>query len=61
MLIKNRNIISALIGLVGAVSNGGKTENTDYIIKIALASEDTDEMAESPFCILLVSFSLIYS
>lgn len=46
MLMKNRNIISALIGLVGAVSNGGKTENTDYIIKTALMSEDTDEIVE---------------
>lgn len=26
MLMKNKNIISALIGLMGAVSNGGKAE-----------------------------------
>ena len=29
-------IISALIGLVGAVSNNGKTEQTDVVVREAL-------------------------
>lgn len=32
-------IISALIGLVGAVSNNGKTEQTDVVVREALYTE----------------------
>lgn len=36
MKIQGDSIISALIGLVGAVSNNGKTERTDSVIREAL-------------------------
>lgn len=42
----NRNIISALIGLTGAISNNGKSENTDSIIIEALLSKDSDSIME---------------
>lgn len=42
--IKNPQIISALIGLAGAIQTNPKTEHTDQIIKMALLSEDTDIM-----------------
>ena len=32
-----------MIGLVGAVSNNGKTENTDRVVAEALAAEDSEE------------------
>lgn len=35
----NEQIISALIGLVGAVQNNGKTDSTDAVIRRALLSE----------------------
>lgn len=37
----NRQVISALIGLVGAVGNSGKTADTDRVIISALLSVDT--------------------
>lgn len=40
-------IISALIGLVGAVSNNGKTDETDKIIKKALMSIKNGENEDS--------------
>jgi len=36
--------LSALIGLIGASTNNGKTEDTDQIISEALVSERTNEM-----------------
>lgn len=42
----NKRIICALIGLVGAISNNEKTENTDLIVKRALLSEDNDEIIQ---------------
>ncbi len=36
MKMQGDSIISALIGLVGAVSNNGKTEQTDSVIREAL-------------------------
>lgn len=41
------NIISALIGLVGAVSNNGKTEQTDQVIREAflhLTDQDSEKV-----------------
>ncbi len=40
-------VISALIGLVGAVSNNGKTDETDKIIKKALMSIKNGENEDS--------------
>ena len=37
-------IISALIGLCGAVGNNGKTEQTDRIVMQALLDADSEEM-----------------
>ncbi len=37
-------IISALIGLCGAIGNNGKTEETDRIVMQALLSADSEEM-----------------
>ena len=37
--MKKAKIVSALIGLAGAVSNNGTTENTDAVIEKALLSE----------------------
>ena len=36
--MKGEQIISALIGLAGAVSNTGKSENTDEVVRTALLS-----------------------
>ena len=38
-----KKILSALIGLAGAVSNNGKTEHTDRVVITALLSEDSEE------------------
>ena len=40
------NIIGALIGLVGAVSNNGKTENTDCVVREALTKLEAPEEEE---------------
>ena len=40
-------IISALIGLVGAVSNNGKTEQTDVVVREALLHRNDPTMEES--------------
>ena len=40
------NIISALIGLVGAISNNGKTEQTDQVIKGAFLNLRDDDREE---------------
>lgn len=37
----NREVLSALIGLVGAINNNGKTESTDAVIRRALL-QDSD-------------------
>ena len=42
--MNNTKIICALIGLMGAVNNNGKTENTDEIVRVSLISEDIDEI-----------------
>lgn len=42
--MENLKNIAALIGLVGAVNNNGKTENTDNIVREALSSVDSDEI-----------------
>lgn len=42
--MKKKKILSALIGLVGTVSNNGKTENTDHVIITALLSDDSEEI-----------------
>ncbi|MCQ2523439.1 MAG: hypothetical protein MJ123_03790 [Lachnospiraceae bacterium] len=42
--MKNSRIIAALIGLTGAVSNNGKTENTDDVVLKALTMDDGDEI-----------------
>lgn len=36
-------IIGALIGLAGAISNNGKTEQTDAVVRGALKSQDADQ------------------
>ena len=41
MKMQGDSIISALIGLVGAVSNNGKTEQTDSVIREACFAADT--------------------
>ena len=47
MKMQGDSIISALIGLVGAVSNNGKTEQTDSVIREAfLRLKDTDSEEE---------------
>jgi len=40
----NKNVISALIGLVGAISNNGKSESTDSVIRSALLNCTDDEI-----------------
>lgn len=40
----NKRNIAALIGLVGAIGNNGKTENTDKVVREALLAEDSEEM-----------------
>ena len=40
-------IISVLIGLVGAVSNNGKTEQTDVVVREALLHRNDPTMEES--------------
>ena len=42
--MNNKKILCGLIGLVGAVSNNGKTADTDNIIITALLSEDSEEI-----------------
>lgn len=42
--MNQKKILSALIGLVGAVSTNGKTENTDSVMITALLSEDSEEV-----------------
>lgn len=42
--MNNMKNIAALIGLIGAVNNNEKTENTDDIVRKALISEDSDEI-----------------
>lgn len=44
--MENVRVISALIGLTGAVSNNGKTEQTDGLVANALTSGDSDEIVE---------------
>ena len=39
----NLKILSALIGLCGAVSNNGKTENTDRVVLEAILSKEPEE------------------
>ena len=47
MKMQGDSIISALIGLVGAVSNNGKTEQTDSVIREAfLRLKDADSEEE---------------
>ncbi|MCI5858143.1 MAG: hypothetical protein MR016_12400 [Agathobacter sp.] len=41
--MKKAKIVSALIGLAGAVSNNGTTENTDAVIEKALLSEEDEQ------------------
>ncbi|MDO4976673.1 MAG: hypothetical protein Q4E53_05355 [Eubacteriales bacterium] len=45
-MIHNPRIVSALIGLAGAVQTNPKSENTDHIVKMALLSEDSDSVIE---------------
>lgn len=40
----NPRIISALIGLCGAIGNNGKTEQTDSLVMEALLAADSEEM-----------------
>jgi len=42
----NKDILSALIGLVGAVNSNGKTGQTDVIVREAFISEEDCSMAE---------------
>ena len=49
MKMQGDSIISALIGLVGAVSNNGKTEQTDRVIR------------EAFLCLTLPSGILLYT
>lgn len=44
--MNNRNILSALIGLAGAMNNNGKTETTDQVVLAALLAEDSMEVVE---------------
>lgn len=44
--MKKKKTISALIGLVGAVGNNGKTADTDRIVMEALLSEESDEVTK---------------
>lgn len=44
--MENKRIISALIGLAGAVHNNGKTKDTDRIVMEALLSADSKEMVD---------------
>ncbi len=41
--MKKAKIVSALIGLAGAVSNNGTIENTDAVIERTLLSEDDEQ------------------
>lgn len=45
--MKNMRIISALIGLAGAIQNNGKTPNTDRIVSEALLLPDSDEAVDA--------------
>jgi hypothetical protein len=44
--MNNKRILSALIGLAGAVGNNGKTEHTDAIVRAALLAVDSDAQIE---------------
>lgn len=44
--MENKRIISALIGLAGAVHNNGKTKDTDRIVVEALLSPDLDAVVD---------------
>ena len=45
--MKNKRIISALIGLAGAIQNNGKTSNTDGIVAKVLLLPDSDEVVDA--------------
>ena len=38
--------LCVLIGLVGAVNNNGKTDNTDLVVRRALLEADSDQMVD---------------
>lgn len=42
----NKDILSALIGLVGAANNNGKTGQTDVIVREAFVSDGEDSLVE---------------
>lgn len=42
----NKNILSALIGLCGAINNNGKTDQTDTIVRNALISDEQSDWVE---------------
>lgn len=42
----NKDILFALIGLVGAVNNNGKTGQTDVIVREALVSDEDSSIAK---------------
>lgn len=44
--MKNKRIISALIGLAGAVQNNGKTPDTDRIVGEVLLLPDSEEVVD---------------
>ncbi len=44
--IPGENILSALIGLVGAVANNGRTEQTDRVIREAVMGMNEEEREE---------------
>jgi hypothetical protein len=44
--MNNKRILSALIGLAGAVGSNGKTEHTDAIVRAALLAVDSDAQVE---------------
>ena len=46
----NRDILSALIGLVGAVNNNGKTKQTDALVREALVSDNDFSIVEKIRC-----------
>lgn len=43
--MKSRNL-GALIGLVGAVNNNGKTAKTDAVVRTALLADDSDQIVD---------------
>lgn len=42
----DKKVLSALIGLVGAIGNNGKTKDTDMIIRKAFLSDSEEDLAE---------------